>query len=239
MPAILRPTTPTAKRLHSSNQIHETSKAYLAAAALSVVSTPLPSAPHLVAALYTGGESFGTVLGEFESVQVHSCLLPPGMSALDMELATFHGTCTGVQWQCVELARRYLLQLHGVVFDCIPIAHDMFTSAVFRDARSRRQVRATHAPQGGTVRPVKGSLLIWKNWGVHAPTGHVAVIVAVTNTHVDIIEQNFINTKWPKDRPYSRRLTARVEKSDNGERYVIATQPDREEMLGWITLDSL
>ncbi|ETV68558.1 hypothetical protein H257_15544 [Aphanomyces astaci] len=251
MPSILRHVH-TAKRPHPSNQVHvggtDTSKAALHVSNQLHTTSPQPQslAPlvhhHLPApptttssATNDGSEPFGTILGTFEGVDVKSCLLPDNKSALDMERATFQGHCTGVQWQCVELARRYLLQHHRITFDCIPTAHDMFDAAVFRHAASRSLVPTRRVPHGtAKSRPTKGSLLLWKAVGRHAPTGHVAVVVDATDTHVDIIEQNFCFSKWPEGRRYSRRLPLAPPSHDNA--YVVATQYDDEEFHGWISV---
>ena len=38
----------------------------------------------------------------------------------------WHGVPTGFTYQCVELARRYLIINHGVTFESIPMAYDIF-----------------------------------------------------------------------------------------------------------------
>ena len=40
--------------------------------------------------------------------------------------ASWQGAMTGFKYQCVELARRYLIINHGVTFDSIPMAFDIF-----------------------------------------------------------------------------------------------------------------
>ncbi|CAK4690292.1 hypothetical protein AeMF1_002477 [Aphanomyces euteiches] len=201
--------------------------------AVPVASSSTTTSVTTSAAASTVGEPFGTLLGVFEKVEVRSCLLPPGKTAIEMECATFQGICTGIKWQCVELARRYLVIHHGILFDCIPTAHNMFTAAVFRQVATGTPVPAASIPHGSTTRPQKGSLLVWKAIGRYAPTGHVAIVVDATDTHVDVIEQNFFHTKWPQDRQYSRRIVAQV-LDDGG--YIIAKHFDEEELHGWITL---
>ncbi|OQS07854.1 hypothetical protein THRCLA_20048, partial [Thraustotheca clavata] len=89
---------------------------------------------------------------------------------------------------------------------------------------------------GSSRRPLIGSLLIWNHGGINTYTGHVAVIVHVGDTYIDIIEQNMDDTIWPGHESYSRRLTC---STDGHSHYTIHKFHSNETILGWVTVDEL
>jgi glutathionylspermidine amidase/synthetase len=138
---------------------------------------------------------FGTILGTTDgNCIVYSCdhetldkAKFPTQESMD---ATYNGVYTGQRYQCVELARRYLLINHGVVFESIPMAYDIFNLRTIKRVVDDELFAMTAHENGSSVQPVKGSMLIWKSAGEYAVTGHVAVIVDVQASHIDIVEQN-------------------------------------------------
>jgi glutathionylspermidine amidase/synthetase len=54
----------------------------------------------------------------------------------------------------------------------------------------------TNIENGQTERPQVGSLLIWNEGGEFRVTGHVAVVVAVTESYVRVAEQNVDDCSW-------------------------------------------
>ena len=166
---------------------------------------------------------------------------------------SWRGIATGFKYQCVELARRYLIVNHGVTFDSIPMAFNIFdlTSVQsvrpqmvdpdMRSAEPRMAAEArllkmrAHTNGVATVAPVVGSLLVWKPVGHFKGSGHVAVVVDVDvqQGHVDVVEQNVEDTVWPVGVCYSRRLTAHAEAA--GPLTIRCTFPDAE-VLGWMNM---
>ena len=61
-------------------------------------------------------------------------------------------------------------------------------------------------PNGGSVRPEVGSMLIWDR--SYDGTGHVAIITEVRDGFVRIAEQNFEDWKWEEGSDYARELRA-------------------------------
>lgn len=115
------------------------------------------------------------------------------------------GVYTGIRWQCVEYARRWLLDHHGVVYGDVDTAADIWDKiqSVTRMADGREIPLRTLV--NGSVEPPKaGDLLIYAS--AYLGTGHVAVVTAVDQRsgRVLVAEQNFLNRKWPGD--YARRL---------------------------------
>ncbi|KAF0686384.1 Aste57867_21828 [Aphanomyces stellatus] len=184
---------------------------------------------------------FGTLLGVTDGdVHVYSSDYSSLDPAVRANRAYFQGLVggitTGYKWQCVELGRRYLLVNHGVVFDNIAMAYDIFRlKTVTRVADGALLPLQAHVNGTSTTRPTKGSLLIWNPVGEFTQTGHVAVVVAVTDTHVDIAEQNVHDAVWPPARRYSRRLPARVDAATGA--FTLTCTYDDASILGWMTVD--
>lgn len=102
----------------------------------------------------------------------------------------WRGIYTGIRYQCVELARRYLIIKHDLIFEQVPNAYDIFALRSIYDMQGQRLLPWPSHPNHCCHLPKKGSLLIWANSGYFVPTGHVAVITHVGHNFVDIIEQN-------------------------------------------------
>ena len=74
---------------------------------------------------------FGTLLGiTHGGVEVYSCDYQIGTCCCCLWDIAFKsklkGTFLGFPYQCVELARRYLVINHRVTFESIPMAYDIF-----------------------------------------------------------------------------------------------------------------
>ena len=184
-------------------------------------------------------EPFGTLLGKTDGgVEVFSCNYATVDKSQWEHLSWFEkkvlDVFTGFKWQCVELARRYLLINFGVVFENIPMAFQIFYLKSVTRVKDNEALRIHSFPNGSDVLPVKGSLLIWEPIGEFKHTGHVAVIVDVTDTHVDVVEQNVDDTIWPAGQTYSRRLRVTLD-AQTGAFQIFCTFPDTE-ILGWINL---
>lgn len=120
------------------------------------------------------------------------------------EPSRHEGQYTGIKWQCVEYARRWLLVHHGAVYGDVDIAADIWKhTELTRPAGGAPIPLETHE-NGATVAPKVGDLLIYA--AALRETGHVAIVTAVdtkTGT-VEVGEQNFDNAQWPG--PYARKL---------------------------------
>ncbi|RHY49273.1 hypothetical protein DYB38_009779 [Aphanomyces astaci] len=146
---------------------------------------------------------WGTVLGVTNGVKVYSNYKAKVHNGDNY----YQGTYTGLKWQCVELARRYLLITHGVVFESVVDAVEIFNLRSVKNVINQDRLPLNVYPQGSSTPPQVGSLLIWDRQGVNSPHGHVAVIVNVQNTYIDIAEENFEDTVWPPSANYSRRIS--------------------------------
>ncbi len=146
---------------------------------------------------------FGTVLGTAPGgVPAYSncsakCFVPAPNRA--------GGTYTGIRWQCVEFARRWLLENRGVVYGDVDTAADLWgkVDTVTRVADAR-QFRLRAYVNGSAEPPRPGDLLVYAS--EYLGTGHVAVVTEVDRDAgtVAVAEQNFRNEPWPAD--YARRI---------------------------------
>ena len=112
---------------------------------------------------------------------------------------------TGIKWQCVEFARRWLMINKRLSFKGIDIAANIWTDInVYQDEFDDAIELATYE-NGSEVWPRKGDLIIYdkKLFG----TGHVAVVIEVdsNNSVVYVAEQNYKNNKWKG--LYSRKIS--------------------------------
>ena len=152
----------------------------------------------------------------------------------------------GCRWQCVELARRYLYITRRVTFGSVGNAYEIFgMKAATRVAdNAALPLRSISNGSPGNGLPPISSMMIWAAGDAVGSAGHVAVVVGVTQTHVDIVEQNWDFSRWPAGQDYSRRLRLTVEGEEQGGTAgsgsttvtVHETLPGAQ-ILGWVTLD--
>jgi glutathionylspermidine amidase/synthetase len=121
------------------------------------------------------------------------------------------GVFTGIKWQCVELARRWLLKNKGYVFDDIAMAYDAFSLKSFRRISDSVLLPAKSFLNGSQRWPEAGSILVWKEGGHFDVTGHVAIVVEVSALYVRVVEQNVFNDVWPQGQAFSRQLQAHID----------------------------
>lgn len=104
----------------------------------------------------------------------------------------YNGIYTGIKWQCVEFARRYLIITHGITFS------DVTSAFQIPDAKFTRinTINTINGKQNIGVRNdlQVGSLVIWpKDYMTNSPHGHVAVVSSITPTGITVVEQNYDN----------------------------------------------
>lgn len=132
---------------------------------------------------------------------------------------------TGVKWQCVEYARRWLIENRQVTFTNVDNAYNIWDLPYFTDVSTKRQVPVTHCHNNiSKIAPTVGDLLIYSPEEV--VTGHVAVIVGVDNDSITIAEQNHSDCSW-EEHEYARLLP--LKRHSNG-RFQIVDKA----VIGWI-----
>jgi CHAP domain len=136
----------------------------------------------------------------------------------------WNGTYTGIKWQCVEYARRWLLINTGTVFGDVDIAADIWDKIDYlTDVKTKRQILLETHLNGSRHAPQVGDLLIYAK--EFKGTGHVAIVTGmeIKAGTVEVSEQNFNNDSWTHD--YART----IQLIKNGENYWLL---DRY-LLGW------
>lgn len=133
-------------------------------------------------------------------------------------------TYTGIKWQCVEYARRWLLVNRGMVYASVDIAADIWSDIdhLTKVSTGRKLPLESH-PNGSLQPPRVGDLLVYAT--DFQGTGHVAVVIDVDyeGGFIEVAEQNYNNEPWPGD--FARRIEL-VNKDDN---YWLLD----EHLLGW------
>lgn len=115
-----------------------------------------------------------------------------------------HKVYTGIKWQCVEYARRWLLNEQGVVFGDVDIAADIWAIAEVNNPHSTESLKFYSIVNGAANLPQRGDLLIYGKQ--YLDTGHVAVVVSINEKRntIQVAEQNYANTKWQQN--YAREI---------------------------------
>ena len=147
---------------------------------------------------------YGMVLGQSPGgvVAYSNC----NSGCVVFEPSKHNGTYTGIKWQCVEYARRWLLVNEGVVYGDVDYAIDIWDKIDhYRQVEWDEKIPATNHPNGSAVMPRRGDLLIYSRV-MFGGTGHVAVVTGVDEKagHVTVAEQNFRNAVW--DDKFARKI---------------------------------
>jgi len=135
----------------------------------------------------------------------------------------FQKTYTGIKWQCVEYARRWLLVNMGVVYGDVDIAADIWKLSEVTHVSDQSKRSFPGFVNGSTTGIQKGDLLIYGD--EYLKTGHVAVVTQVDakDGFIYVAEQNFLNETWPGD--YARKIKLHIE---NGKHWVLDSY-----LIGW------
>jgi len=117
----------------------------------------------------------------------------------------WNGTYTGIKWQCVEYARRWLLINSGAVFGDVDIAADLWDKIDhLTDIKTGKPVPLADYLNGSKHAPEVGDLLIYAS--EFKNTGHVAVVtgIDIQDDTIEVSEQNFDNESWTHR--YARKI---------------------------------
>jgi glutathionylspermidine amidase/synthetase len=123
------------------------------------------------------------------------------------------GTYTGIRWQCVEYARRWLLINKGAIYGDVDIAAEIWNRINYlTDVKTNKTLPLESHLNGSKQPPQVGDLLIYAR--AFNETGHVAVVIDVDykDGAIEVGEQNYNNEPWPGD--FSRKIDL-VKKGDN------------------------
>ena len=115
------------------------------------------------------------------------------------------GTYTGIKWQCVEYARRWLLLNKGAVYGDVENASDIWDKIDYlTEIKTKSKLPLISYVNGSKLAPQIGDMLIYAN--EFNNTGHVAIVIDVDikNGILEVGEQNFNNQSWSNK--YARKI---------------------------------
>ena len=139
-----------------------------------------------------------------------------------------YGVYTGIKWQCVEYARRWLFIRKGCVFDSVDGAADIWTQIDYvQRVADKKCFTLNKFPNGSPSPPQNESILIYNRSGVDMPYGHVAIIVDVLSGFIRVAEENYYAYYWSGN--YSRQIPYVLK---NGLYFIQDDYP----ISGWITI---
>ena len=124
---------------------------------------------------------------------------------------------SGMQWQCVEYARRYLITKLGVTFESVDGAEDVFALKTVESIENGKKYKFKTYKNNLNCRrknnvPKVNDVIIWARNKSDTPYGHIAVILKIEGDQIYIGEQNWANNAWINP-SYSRILT--LKKNNN------------------------
>ncbi|CAF3811775.1 unnamed protein product [Rotaria sp. Silwood1] len=140
-----------------------------------------------------------------------------------------HGIYTGVKWQCVEFARRWLLLRKSCIFRNVGSAADIWQQLTYveRVIDGEKFLLKTYS-NGSSHKPKCDSFLIYpRNEGI--PYGHIAVICEVEENFIRVTEENYRFHYWTSN--YARQIPMI---NHNGLYYI----EDYFNVYGWIEIEN-
>ena len=117
----------------------------------------------------------------------------------------YQGTYTGIKWQCVEYARRWLLVTRGVVYGSVDYAYEIWDKiSELSSPKGEKKISLQNINNGEIRNLKKGDLIIWSK--DYKNTGHIAVVLEYDQKKMEIkvAEENYLNKVWPED--YARKI---------------------------------
>lgn len=174
--------------------------------------------------------TFGTLLGQSFSTNAYSNCNEDCVKNEDNYLTLPHlntPVFTGMKWQCVEYARRWLIENKGVTFGDVKYAYNIWDLPYAEKVGTHEHLPLLRFKNKEAKEPPKvGDLLI--NGTELAITGHVSVVVGVEQDAITIAEQNYFNRPW-EGKHYARRLL--LDKDEHGHYRVVD-----DGLIGWVRM---
>jgi glutathionylspermidine amidase/synthetase len=152
--------------------------------------------------------------------------------------SSYKGVYTGFCYQCVEFARRWLIQTRGATFGDVGMAYEIMDLPYFTALKGEDTMLPVAKTVNGKkgARPVLGSVILWNPAGYFRNTGHVAIVTEATDAFVRVAEQNVTDAPWPGGADYARELPVKL--GPDGEYTVLETHRNSS-VLGWVTIDEV
>lgn len=173
-------------------------------------------------------EPFGAMLGSNNNVLSYSNGQLDYESDEDNSVETVY---SGVKWQSIEYARRWLIISNSYTFADLKCASDMWhLSQITSTTDENQSLPLYRIPNGATCPPSPGDFIIYRRTEKN-PTGHVGVISKVNSDSIEICEQNWDNKLWEGD--HSRVFSL----SNLRGRYIILDSDNP--VQGWMTYQNV
>ncbi len=151
--------------------------------------------------------SYGTLLGSFNGVEVHS------------NGSTGHNSneydSVGLKYQCVHYINKYIHEVYGHR----SLVHTGHAKSYFRTAEAKGLLPFEN---GGDTAPQVGDIVVSER----GDYGHVAIIRFVGNDHIRIVQQNWSNN--------ANDLDKRIEMNISGGRYTLSGFSQNYPIRGWL-----
>jgi glutathionylspermidine amidase/synthetase len=123
--------------------------------------------------------AFGTLLGSYQGVDAYSNFRSE-TNGINYEYENYQdGIYTGLKYECVEYARRFLITRKNLTFESLPCALDIWHLNFLLDINTENQVLLKRIQNGSKCEPIEGDLLIYRKNSI-AEYGHVAIITEVS-----------------------------------------------------------
>jgi trypanothione synthetase/amidase len=137
----------------------------------------------------------------------------------------------GFKYQCVEFARRWLLERKGLVLPDVNWACHIFKLKTVKDAVTAEDVPVVAVRNGTEAKPEPDTLIIYPSSESNT-VGHVGAITEVGDDYVCVADQNYRFHKWESSYSYKLKL----EHKDGVWTVIDDIDPDDVEIpLGWVT----
>jgi glutathionylspermidine amidase/synthetase len=156
------------------------------------------------------------------------------------------GVYYGFKYQCVEFARRWLINVMSVTFESVDMAYEVFELSNFHRLPDLALVRVEGIRNGSICtelakRPAYGNVIIWNEGGYFKDTGHIGIITEATDSYVRIAEQNYNDLYWGEGHNYSRELPVLIDPATGACTIVDSTAPEHPNcgstsVCGWIRI---
>ena len=156
---------------------------------------------------------FGNIVGHLEDVPAYSNCNNSFESGFDNFISYKNKKIfSGMQWQCVEYARRHLITKLGVTFNSVDGAEDVFALKTVESTETGKKYKFKTYKNNSKCRiknnmPKVNDVIIWARNKSDTPYGHIAVILKIEGDQIFIGEQNWSNDAWINPSSYSRILT--------------------------------
>lgn len=148
--------------------------------------------------------SFGTLLGKTKfSVAVYNNVNAP----LNRQKNFYRGEFTGLKYECVEFARRFLIAAKGFTFPAVQSAVQIWDLKRFISVEHQTEIPIRQYYPVFDTKPLIGDLVIFAR-SVDAPHGHVGVVINSRRYQdklvIYICDQNFSTQPFTSN--YNGRL---------------------------------